>query len=49
MERKYVKRTQKGYTMQFKLQVVSEVEDSLYSIQLGKLNVTIVFNVEKQL
>lgn len=38
MERNYVKRTQKNYTLQFKLQVVREVEDSVYTVSQAQRN-----------
>ncbi|WP_375562286.1 helix-turn-helix domain-containing protein [Bernardetia sp. OM2101] len=38
MERKYVKRTQKDYTMQFKLQVVKEIEQGLFTVTQAQRN-----------
>jgi transposase-like protein len=38
MERKYVKRTQKDYTMQFKLQVVKEIEQGLFTVSQAQRN-----------
>ena len=38
MERTYVKRTQKDYTLQFKLQVVREVEDGIFTISQAQRN-----------
>jgi len=38
MERNYVKRTQKDYTMQFKLQVVREVEDGVFTVSQAQRN-----------
>jgi transposase-like protein len=38
MERTYVKRTQKDYTMQFKLQVVKEIEQGLFTITQAQRN-----------
>jgi len=38
MERDYVKRTQKDYTMQFKLQVVREVEDGVFTVSQAQRN-----------
>lgn len=32
MERNYVQHTQKDYTMQFKLQVVREIEDGVFAV-----------------
>jgi len=38
MERNYVKRTQKDYTMQFKLQVVREIEDGVFTVSQAQRN-----------
>lgn len=38
MERNYVKRTQKNYTLQFKLQVVREVEDGVFTVSQAQRN-----------
>lgn len=38
MERNYVKRTQKDYTMQFKLQVVREIEDGFFTVSQAQRN-----------
>jgi transposase-like protein len=38
MERKYVKRTQKDYTMQFKLQVVKEIEEGIFTASQAQRN-----------
>ena len=38
MERNYVKRTQKDYTMHFKLQVVREVEDGVFTVSQAQRN-----------
>ncbi len=38
MERKYVKHTQKDYTMQFKLQVVKQIEQGLFTVTQAQRN-----------